>query len=113
MDVPGCFPNPGRSSRQIEELLARVRNLDSKSKTRLRTMLADEMDLPYLDAMERAYHEVFRQIAPEHATQLRSRFVTAINAQRAFLTDLVLKALDEQPAPDGQGDTEREPERGY
>ena len=59
------------------------------------TMLDEEMDLPYLDAMEREYAAAFRRIAPEHATHLRGRFVQALNDQRAYLVGLVRNVLQE------------------
>mgnify|MGYP001588916388 FL=1 len=95
MQLPSCFPNPQRNSKAIEALLERVRNLDGDAQKRLASMLDDEMDLPYLDVMEREYALAFRRIAPEHANQLRGRFVLALNEQREFLIGLVRKVLQE------------------
>ena len=98
MQLPSSFPNPQRNAQAIEGLLDRVRRLDKEAKTRLSAMLDDELDLPYLEVMEREYARTFRRIAPEHATMLRGRFVNALNEQREFLIDLVRKALQ-----DGEG----------
>jgi histidinol dehydrogenase len=95
VQLPSCFPNPQRNSKAIEALLERVRNLDDEAQKRLATMLDEEMDLPYLDVMEREYASAFRRIAPEHATHLRGRFVQALNEQRAFLVGLVRNVLQE------------------
>jgi hypothetical protein len=95
MQLPSCFPNPQRNSKAIESLLERVRGLDPDSKNRLAAMLDDEMDLPYLDVMEREYASAFRRIAPDHANQLRGRFVQALNEQRSFLVGLVRNVLQE------------------
>jgi hypothetical protein len=95
MQLPECFPNPRRNSKAIEALLDRVRSLDIDAKRRLATMLDEEMDLPYLDVMEREYAEAFRRIAPDNANNLRGRFVQALNDQRAFLVGLVRKVLQE------------------
>lgn len=98
MDLPAIFPNPETNIPQIESLLERVRGLDKESRQRLAAMLDDEADLPYLDAMEREYAQAFRQVAPEHATLLRGRFVTALNEQRQFLVGLVRNVLQEEAA---------------
>jgi histidinol dehydrogenase len=95
MQLPSCFPNPQRNGKAIETLLERVRNLDDDAQKRLATMLDDEMDLPYLDVMEREYAMAFQKIAPDHATQLRGRFVQALNEQRTFLVSLVRNVLQE------------------
>ena len=73
-----------------------MRTLDKDSRKRLSSMLDAELDLPYLDMMEREYAKAFRQMAPEHATMLRGRFVTALNEQREFLVSLVCKVLQEE-----------------
>ena len=96
MQLPSCFPNPQRNSQAIESLLERVRNLDEDSKKRLTAMLDDEMDLPYLDVMEREYASAFRRIAPDHANHLRGRFVQALNEQRSFLVGMVRNVLQDQ-----------------
>jgi hypothetical protein len=95
MQLPSCFPNPQRNGKAIETLLDRVRGLDDEAKKRLAAMLDDEMDLPYLDVMEREYAMAFQKIAPDHATQLRGRFVQALNEQREFLVGLVRNVLQE------------------
>lgn len=102
MQLPSSFPNPQRNAQAIEGLLERVRRLDTDAKARLTTMLDEEMDLPYLDVMEREYAQTFRKIAPDHATLLRGRFVTALNEQREFLIELVRKALHESERNDLQ-----------
>lgn len=96
MELPAIFPNPETNAPQIESLLDRVRTLDKDARIRLATMLDDEMDLPYLDLMEREYAKAFRQVAPDHATMLRGRFVTALNEQREFLVGLVRNVLQEE-----------------
>lgn len=96
MELPAIFPNPETNAPQIESLLERVRTLDKDARNRLATMLDDEMDLPYLDLMEREYAKAFRQVAPDHATMLRGRFVTALNEQREFLVTLVRNVLHEE-----------------
>lgn len=95
MQLPSSFPNPQRNAQAIEGLLDRVRRLDNDAKARLSAMLDDELDLPYLDVMEREYAKTFRRIAPDHATMLRGRFVKALNEQREYLISLVRKALHE------------------
>lgn len=95
MDLPDCFPNPEHNAQQIENLLKRVRNLDATARRRLSSMLDEEMDLPYLDVMERQYAQAFQQVAPDHATELRGRFNQALNEQRMFLVGLVRQALRE------------------
>lgn len=102
MDLPASFPNPERNIVAIESLLERVRSLEPEAKERLSHMLDEEMDLPYLDAMEREYAKAFRQIAPEQATALRGRFVAALNEQREFLVGLVRKVLHEGLTPEMQ-----------
>jgi hypothetical protein len=112
MQLPPCFPNPQRNGKAIEALLERVRNLDIDAKKRLVTMLDEEMDLPYLDVMEREYAQAFQRIAPDNANHLRGRFVQALNEQRAFLVGLVRKVLQDglenalQSGPDGEPLTE-------
>jgi hypothetical protein len=95
MELPSSFPNPQQNAKAIETLLARVRKLDRDARVRLVSMLDEEVDLPYLDVMEREYARAFQKIAPEHALTLRSRFVSALNEQREFLVDLVRKVLEE------------------
>ena len=112
MDLPPSIPNSTRNSEAIEALLSRVRSLDRDARSRLVSMLDDEVDLPYLDTMEREYATAFRSIAPQHATMLRSRFVTALNEQRDFLIGMVRNALQEaelnemQIAPQASPDDE-------
>lgn len=96
MELPAIFPNPETNLPQINSLLDRVRTLDKDARERLATMLVNEMDLPYLDLMEREYARAFTQVAPDHATMLRGRFVTALNEQREFLVELVCKVLQEE-----------------
>jgi hypothetical protein len=93
MEMPAHFPRQEKSLRQIEALLNRVRGLDRDAKARLSVMLDEEMDLPYLDVMEREYAKVFQRVAPGQATILRGRFVMALNEQRQFLIGLVRNAL--------------------
>ena len=95
MQLPASFPNPQRNTQAIQALLERVRGLEPEAKIRLAAMLDEEMDLPYLDTMEREYAKAFRRIAPEHATMLRGRFVTALNEQRGFLVEMVRKVLQD------------------
>jgi hypothetical protein len=95
MKLPPNFPNNPHTARNIQTLLTRVRRLSPAAKERLSTMLDEEMDLPYLDTMEREYAKFFRQVAPERATMLRGRFVRALNVQRDFLVGLVRKVLQE------------------
>ena len=73
MDLPPSIPNHDQNVQAIEALLSRVRGLDKKAKKRLAAMLDEELDLPYLDAMEREYAKAFREIAPQYATTLRGR----------------------------------------
>jgi len=93
MDLPPSIPNHEQNLQAIEALLDRVRGLDKEAKTRLSAMLDEELDLPYLDAMEREYAKAFRAIAPQYATTLRGRFVSALNEQREFLVAQVRKVL--------------------
>ena len=109
MELPASFPNPQRNAQAIEGLLERVRRLDKDAKTRLSSMLNDELDLPYLDVMEREYAKTFRRIAPEHANLLRSRFVHALNDQRAHLITLVRNVLQEESDNTLQPEPEPEP----
>jgi hypothetical protein len=95
MQLPASFPNPQRNTQAVQALIERVRNLEPEAKIRLAAMLDEEMDLPYLDTMEREYAKAFRRIAPEHATMLRGRFVSALNEQRSFLVEMVRKVLQE------------------
>jgi uncharacterized protein YecE (DUF72 family) len=104
MQLPASFPNPQRNREAIEALLDRVRKLDDDARTRLATMLDEEMDLPYLDTMEREYAKAFQRIAPEHAIMLRGRFVQALNDQRMFLVGLVRKALQDSTGNDLQSE---------
>lgn len=95
MDLPPSIPNHERNIQAIQALLERVRGLNRDARSRLAAMLDDELDLPYLDAMEREYAKAFRSIAPEHANTLRGRFVTALNEQREFLVAQVRNILQE------------------
>lgn len=106
MELPAIFPNPETNIPQIESLLDRVRTLDKDARQRLASMLENEMDLPYLDLMEREYAKTFRQVAPNQATELRGRFVSALNEQREFLVGLVCKVLQET-GEEGESDCER------
>lgn len=96
MELPAIFPNPDTNVPQIESLLDRVRTLDREARHRLAAMLDDELDLPYLDMMEREYARAFREVAPAHATMLRGRFVSALNEQREFLVNMVRKVLHDE-----------------
>lgn len=102
MELPASFPNHEKNAQAIEALLERVRKLDPAAKARLAAMLDNEMDLPYLDAMEREYAKAFQRIAPGHATVLRGRFVLALNEQREFLVGLVRKVLRDGLSPSPQ-----------
>jgi urease accessory protein UreE len=73
-------------------------------------MLNEELDLPYLDVMEREYAKTFRRIAPDHANLLRSRFVRALNDQREYLIQLVRNVLQEQDGNALQLEPENETE---
>ena len=95
MDLPPSIPNHDRNLQAIEALLDRVRQLDKNAKARLAAMLDDELDLPYLDVMEREYAKAFRAIAPDHANTLRTRFVAALNDQREFLISQVRNVLQD------------------
>ena len=99
MELPASFPDPKTNIQAIESLLDRVRSLDKEARTRLAVMLDDEQDLPYLDVMEREYAKAFREVAPDHATMLRGRFVTALNEQREFLVGLVRNVLQGVETP--------------
>ncbi|HOE96498.1 MAG TPA: hypothetical protein PLS90_06530 [Candidatus Sumerlaeota bacterium] len=102
MELPASIPDNERNNQAIEALLNRVRGLDKEARSRLSSMLDDEVDLPYLDNMEREYAKAFRNIAPEHANVLRGRFVRALNEQRAFLIGMVRNALTEAELRDAQ-----------
>lgn len=93
MELPPSFPNPKQNAKAVESLLNRVRTLDKEARNRLLTMLDEEIDLPYLDVMEREYAKAFQKIAPNHAVMLRSRFVSALNEQREFLVNQVRNTL--------------------
>lgn len=108
MEMPSSFPNPQRNAQAIQGLLERVRKLDKDAKARLNSMLNEELDLPYLDVMEREYAKTFRRIAPEHANMLRSRFVHALNDQREYLIELVRNVLQEEDSKDLQPELESE-----
>jgi hypothetical protein len=110
MQLPSNFPNPQRNAQAIQGLLERVRRLDQDAKARLNSMLDEELDLPYLDVMEREYAKTFRRIAPEHANLLRSRFVRALNDQRSYLIDLVRNVLQENGGNTLQSEPELEAE---
>ena len=78
MQLPQGFPDNPRNAEAVHTLIDRVRKLEPSAKARLAVMLEEEMDLPYLDAMERQYADFFRKVAPENATssaaKLGSRF---------------------------------------
>ena len=95
MQLPPSFPNPQRNTEAIRTLLDRVKALNHESKRRLRKMLDEELDLPYLDALERECALAFRRVAPDQALMLRGRFVQSLNEQRGFLLSLVYEALNE------------------
>ncbi len=92
--------NTDRNKRAVDSLLERVRGLDEEAKSRLLNMLDEEMDLPYLDMMEREYAKVFRCVSPEHATMLRGRFVETLNRTREYLVSEVRKILQGEDASD-------------
>ncbi len=106
MQLPSSFPNPQRNTQAINDLLERVRTLDEGARRRLTSMLDEEMDLPYLDVMEREYAKAFQKIAPSHAVMLRSRFVSALNEQREFLVEQVRNVLQELDCKDLQSEDE-------
>ncbi|MCL5269094.1 MAG: hypothetical protein M1457_00720, partial [bacterium] len=85
----------GMAAATVDELLDRVRGLDRDAKSRLASMLDRELDLPYLDLIEREYARAFRLLVPERAVQLRGRFVAALNMQREQLRELVRRVLQE------------------
>lgn len=93
MEFPPSIPNNSKNAKAIEALLDRVRRLDKDAKSRLLSMLDDEVDLPYLDVMEREYAKAFRRISPKHANALRGRFNRALAEQREYLVGLVRKVL--------------------
>ncbi len=98
MDFEKKLPNPQVDQQNIDALLNRISRLDKTARERLRLMLDDEMDLPYLDVMEREFARAFRKIAPDYANQLRGRFINALYEQRELLTGKVrslLQQLDE------------------
>ena len=95
MERPGSLPYSEKNTKAIEGLLGRVRSLNPSARARLLTMLNDEMDLPYLDMMEREYAKLFRTLTPTHAIELRGRFVKALNEQRGYLVGLVRNILQE------------------
>lgn len=95
MELPQEFSNSHRNVKAVEELLERVRGLDQDARDRLENMLDDEMDLPFLDVMEREYAKAFRRIVPDHANQLRGQFVSALNRQREILIGLVRQAIQD------------------
>ncbi len=95
MNRPLNSPENPRNAKAVAALLDRVRNLDDDARNRLLAMLDDEMDLPYLDVMEREYASFFRQVCPEQAAMLRGRFVNALNSQREHLVGLVRNALQQ------------------
>ena len=82
-------------TRAIEKLLVRVRGLNKDARARLGTMLDDEMDLPYLDVMEREYAKLFQTLAPDQSVDLRGRFVKTLNEQREYLVGIVRNVLQE------------------
>ncbi len=95
MQLPQGFPDNPRNAEAVHTLIDRVRKLEPSAKARLAVMLEEEMDLPYLDAMERQYADFFRKVAPDNATMLRGRFVEALDRQRIYLVGLVRQALTE------------------
>jgi hypothetical protein len=95
MHLPENFPNPERNRRAIQGLLDRIKTLDKSARGRLQAMLDEEMDLPYLDVMEREYARAFQRVAPDHAVILRGRFIQALTEQRGFLVGLVRKTLQD------------------
>ena len=106
MPMPPSIPNSSKNAQAIEALLERVRNLDNEAKSRLASMLDNEVDLPYLDVMEREYAKAFRRLSPEHANMLRGRFVCALNEQREYLVGLVRNVLQESEVNDLQTSTQ-------
>ncbi|MEN6625098.1 MAG: hypothetical protein ABFD69_02600 [Candidatus Sumerlaeia bacterium] len=95
MQLPSSPSDNPRNAQAVAALLERVRRLDPAAKKRLTTMLDDEMDLPYLDAMEREYAQFFQSVCPDQSSMLRGRFVRALNEQREHLVGMVRKVLQE------------------
>ncbi|MCE5229154.1 hypothetical protein LLG95_06110 [bacterium] len=96
MQLPSSPSENPRNAQAVAALLERVRRLDADAKKRLNAMLDDEMDLPYLDAMEREYAQFFKTVCPDQASLLRGRFVKALNEQRQNLVGMVRNVLHEQ-----------------
>lgn len=99
MQLPSSPSENPRNAQAVAALLERVRRLDSDAKKRLSAMLDDEMDLPYLDTMEREYAQFFKTVCPDQASMLRGRFVKALNEQREHLVDMVRNVLHEGSKP--------------
>lgn len=99
MQLPSSPSENPRNAQAVAALLERVRRLDSDAKKRLCAMLDDEMDLPYLDTMEREYAQFFKTVCPDQASVLRGRFVKALNEQREHLVDMVRNVLQEGDKP--------------
>ena len=107
MSLPPYFPDPERSQRLIDDLLDRVRKLDSSAKQRLSALLEDEADLPMLDKLERSYRDrvqttlsriTDQDTAVELGNALRAHFNRNLALQREFLHSLVRKTLLEELA---------------
>lgn len=102
MSLPKYFPDPQRTQKLIDDLLDRVRKLDTEAKKRLAMLLESEADLPMLDKVERKYREKVmeslsnmsdRDSARELSNALRSHFVRNLTLQRAYLHECVRKVL--------------------
>ena len=102
MSLPPYFPDQQRSEKMIQDLLTRVRKLDSTAKKRLSTLLDEEADLPMLDKLERSYRKkvqaTLAKIADQNSAQelsnaLRSHFNRNLTLQRDYLHGQVRKVL--------------------
>lgn len=79
----------------IDALIARVRALPAIDKMTLARMLENEVDLPYLDSMEREYSSIYRTLAPDRAVALRGRFLQTLTQSREQLLTEIWKVLHE------------------
>ena len=107
MSLPSFFPDPLKNQKLVQELLNRIRQLNSVEKKRLAVLLDTDADLPGLDRRERAYRERLlnrlskstdHKTAVELSNNLRSRFLMNLDLQREYLHARIREVLAEPVA---------------
>ena len=107
MSLPSFFPDPQKNQKLVQELLDRVRQLNSVEKKRLAVLLDTDADLPGLDRRERACRESLlnrlrettdHKTAVDLSNNLRARFLTNLDLQREYLHSQIREILAEPAA---------------